>query len=239
MVGVDNSPLPHPALSNGHVEGVDDELRVLDGVDRPTHDPSTARVHHATTEDLPFSRSVLGDVRDPQFVQVTAGELALHEIVAGGHTLDPLHLRRARESGNASVVHERRHQIHADLNPSTLGELRVDPPAAVGAAGGHVDLLDECCQPLSAHHGRRHLPTSRGVVALGGHVEHASALLHGEPGVDKNVDHRVDPFGRRASVPSSSFARRRISTSASSSRIRRRARRSSLDSAVVRPGINP
>jgi hypothetical protein len=74
------------------------------------------------------------------------------------------------------------------------------------------------------------------VVAGARDAQHLAALLHSEPGADEGIDHRVGPFGRSTSFPRSSCARRKISTSVSSSRMRRRALTSSFDSLVVHAG---
>ena len=239
VVGVNYRSLLGPTLRDGHVEGVHHELGVLDRVDGPANDSPTARVHHAAAEDLALSRPVLGDVREPELVESAAGELALGEVFARGNALDALDLRRARKPGDSGIVHEDPDQVDADLDAACLGQLGVHTPRSVGAARGDVDLSNESRQPLAAHHGRRHRSATVVVVALGGDAEDSTALLDGEPGVDEGVDHRVDPFGRLRSDPRSSFARLRISTSASSSRMRFLARRSSFDSVVVRPGMSP
>ena len=95
VVRVNNAAMFRPPLLDRHVEGVHHQLGVLDRVDRPADDPPAAGVHHTTTEDSPFARLLLGDVRGSQFVKVTAGELALDQIAARGHTLDSLDLGRS------------------------------------------------------------------------------------------------------------------------------------------------
>src|ERR1035437_2356092 len=87
---------------------------------------------------------------------------------------------------------------------AALGEFGVHATRPVGAAADGVDLTDEAGEPLSTDLRGRHR-TGLGQVAAGArHAEHLAALLHSEPGADEGVDHRVDPFGRTTSLPSSS-----------------------------------
>jgi hypothetical protein len=59
----------HGALVDRHVEGVDDQLGILDGVDGPTDDPAAAGIHHAAAVNLAFPRGMFRDVADPEFIQ--------------------------------------------------------------------------------------------------------------------------------------------------------------------------
>lgn len=77
------------------------------------------------------------------------------------------------------------------------------------------------------------------VVVLARHTENDAATINGCPGVNESVDHRVNPFGRGLSSPKSVGAWRTIANSVSSSRIRRRAARSSVDSLDGTPGRRP
>jgi hypothetical protein len=117
------------------------------------------------------------------------------------------------------------------VHATALRRLSVYAARPVSAAAHRVDLFDETSEPLSTVLRGRQRTVLGWVVAGTRDTQHLAALLHVKPGTDEGVEHRVDPFGRK-SFPSSSIARRWISTSLSSSRIRRRARTSSLDSLV-------
>lgn len=215
------------------------ELRVLHRVDGPSDDLAAAGVHHAAAVDLALAGLVLGDVGEPQLVELKASELPLYEVVRARGALDAVHLRKAGKPGDPDVVHEQRDEVDGDVDPLRLGQLGVDSARTVGATRVGMDLADERHEPLTAHLCLRHRPAPIRVVALGGDAEHLITALHGEPCPDEAVDHRVNPFGWRALPPSIAFARRRISTSDSSSRMRLCAFRSSRDSSVVVPGISP
>ena len=81
VISMDDAAGLRLALLDRHVESVDDKRGVLDRVDRPADDAPAARVEHAAAGDLPFTRRVLGDVRDPELIGVRARELALDKVV--------------------------------------------------------------------------------------------------------------------------------------------------------------
>ena len=84
VVGMDDRASLRRALSDGHVEGVHDELGILDRIDRPSDDASAAGVHNGAAVDLALAGAVLGDVGDPELVELEASELALHQILRVG-----------------------------------------------------------------------------------------------------------------------------------------------------------
>ena len=81
------------------------------------------------------------DVRDPELVELTAGELALDEVVSRGHAPDPLHLGGSRKTSDSRVVHEDGDEVHADVDSAALHQLGVNGSRAVGAARGDVTSL--------------------------------------------------------------------------------------------------
>ncbi len=103
-----------------------------------------------------------------------------------------------------------------------------------------VDFEDQPGQPLAPQLCRRGRAPFGFVVVLPGHAEHSAASVYRCPGCDEAVDHRGEPpCGPETSSPRSFAAWRMIASSVSSSRIRRRAARSSADSAEGLPGRSP
>src|SRR5487761_2567102 len=128
-------------------------MRILDGVDGPADNAPAPGVHDAAAEVLPLPRLVLRDVRDPELVEGAPGELALHEVVGGGNSLDPLHLGGPGKPGDSRVVHEGSNQTDADMDTTALHELGVNPTRSVGATRGDVDREKGAPQPLATHPG--------------------------------------------------------------------------------------
>ena len=95
MIGVDYAFRADGALTGRHVEEVCNQLGVLDGIDRPSDNTTVTSVHNGTVENLSLSRLMLGDIADPEFVQVRAGKSALDEVIAGRYSLDIIGLRRS------------------------------------------------------------------------------------------------------------------------------------------------
>lgn len=69
MIGMHDASGSHGALVDRHVEGVDDQLGILDGVDGPTDDPAAVGIHYAAAVNLAFPRGMFRDVADPEFIQ--------------------------------------------------------------------------------------------------------------------------------------------------------------------------
>ena len=59
VIGMDNAAGRRTAVLRRHVEGVHDEVGVVDGVDRPADDPAAEWIQNAAAVDLPFERRVL------------------------------------------------------------------------------------------------------------------------------------------------------------------------------------
>ncbi len=152
VIGVDHGSPLHTTLLDRHVEGVHDKLGVLDRVNGPAHDASTARVEHATAVDLAFTRGVFRDVRDPQLVERRPLELALDEIVRRRGALHTLDLARPRNTRDLGIVHQDRHEHTADVDAATLGQFGVHAARPIGAAAVGVDLSDESGESLSTDH---------------------------------------------------------------------------------------
>ena len=68
------------ASSQGHDEGVDDELGVLVLVHRPADQPTVAQVADAGDVELAFAGGELGDVGDPAHVRPSSSEVAFEQI---------------------------------------------------------------------------------------------------------------------------------------------------------------
>ena len=195
MVGVDDAARCRTAILDRHVESVHDQVRILDTVDGPANDASRVRVEHATAVDLSLSRGVFRYVRAPQLVGPVAMEPAVHEIVGRHDATQSFDPGGTGKAVNAGVMHEHRHESLADEDAQTLREFGVHASLAVGAAALQVHFSNETRKPFTTHLGGRERPLTVAVVTRTRDSQRATTNLDGEPGVDENVDHRVNPFG--------------------------------------------
>ena len=130
------------ALSTSRVSG-------LEWIDQPTilrlKESITAAVEPA------FSRTVLRDVRDPQFVRAHPVELAVDEIVSRHHATQPFDPYRPWKPVEPGIVHESEHQAGADGDVHPHRQFGMHPSIPVRSSGGGVDLADESREPFSTH----------------------------------------------------------------------------------------
>ena len=224
------------AILDRHVEGIDDESRVLRVVDRPAHDFPGEGIHHGATENLSFSCGMFRDVGNPEFVRGEPVEFAVDEVVCGRNAVQPFHLRRPGKSGNPGIAHQNGDEPLADPNIHSEGEFRVHAPGTIGLPRGRVNLPDQSGQPLPAHLRRGQNAVLVFVIAGAADAEKPAADFGPVARLHQRVDYRVNPFGPGRSSPSSFAATFRISTSISSCRIRFFAFANSMLSGVVIPG---
>jgi hypothetical protein len=148
---MDDAARDGPAVSDGHVQGIDDQGRVLAAVDRSPNDSAAEGVHHGAAVDLALPRRMLGDVRDPELVRRQTVEFPVHEVIAGGDAPQAFDLGRPGKAGNPGQAHQLRDQMLADAHVHTPGQFGTDPAGPVRAAAGRMDFPDEPGQPLPAH----------------------------------------------------------------------------------------
>lgn len=240
MISVDDSAGTGPTGPDGHVQGVHDQGGVLLGVDGPADDLAAAGIQHRRAVDLALASGMLGDVRDPPFVQRQTMELPIDEIVCAHHAAKALDPCRAGQPTDARARHQRGDQPARSGDAHADGEFRVYAAVPVGSSRGLVDLPDQPCQPLSTEFRGTGRKFAVPVVALAGDAQDAATGVDRSPGVDESIDHRVRPFGQTPSSSSSQVAARQtIASSCSSWRMRPRAARSSADPWVLRPGLRP
>ena len=98
-----------------------------------------------------------------------------------------------------------------------------------------MDFVDQTREPQTSHLRGRYRPVSRSVIAGAAHPQKPAALLSPVAGLDEVVDYRVNPFGPERASPRSFAPIFKISTSASSCRIRFFALVSSAVSGVLYP----
>lgn len=59
----------HDALADRHIEGVDDQLGILDSVNGPPDTPAAAVIPNSAAVDLSFPRGMFRDVTNSDFIQ--------------------------------------------------------------------------------------------------------------------------------------------------------------------------
>jgi len=74
------------APGDGVVDGLHRQAGLHSRVDGVAHDPPGTDVFHRAQVELSLVRAVLGDVRQPQLVEVARGEVALHQVVVHRRT---------------------------------------------------------------------------------------------------------------------------------------------------------
>jgi hypothetical protein len=193
--------------------------------------------HHRAVH-LALSCRVLGDVGDPQAVGFVAPEPAFHEVTGRRDVRDPPEARTSRHAGGPGSAHEQLDRTPTDEKALAQDELRVDATSPVAGPAVEVHPTDQLGDECVPDRRSRGWAIMLGVVAGFRDREHAAGEQDGAAYCGHHFDRREAPFGPLRSV-SSSEARRWISSSASSSRIRRLAAVSSARSGDVRPGTSP
>ena len=74
-----------PALMEGLLQGVEDEVRPRRARDAPAHDPAGIGVDHEGDVDKPAPGRDVGKIRDPEPVWLRGLEDAVHSIERAGH----------------------------------------------------------------------------------------------------------------------------------------------------------
>lgn len=150
VVGMNDPARTLPACANGHVQGIDHQRGVLLGIDGPADHLAATGIEHCGAENFSFSCRMLRDIGDPQLVHREAMELPIHQAIGRGDPLEALDTGGPGEVSDSRTSHQdgdeptRAGDAHAD------GELGVDAPVAISAAGCHVDLADQAGQPAAA-----------------------------------------------------------------------------------------
>ena len=136
--------LGRAALTDGHVQRVQDQFRAEMRRHGPSDDSTTPGVQHDGEEEEPGPRGDVGDVRDPQAIGFVRGEEALDEIRRRpGRRVPPGrgHERAPAHAGQARRLHEARDPFAADVE--TLGgELGMNTRGPIGPAGPLMDGPD-------------------------------------------------------------------------------------------------
>lgn len=102
VVGVDDATRSGPAIANGHTQRVDHKCGLGLRIYRPAHNPAAERIKHCAAVQPPFTRTVLRDFVVPQLIWCEPVELAVDQIIGGGHaaqSLDPHRSGQAVDAG--------------------------------------------------------------------------------------------------------------------------------------------
>lgn len=85
MVGMDGAARSGLAVADGHIQRIDHQRGICLRVHRPAHDPAAERIQDSAAVQPSFSCAVLRYVIDPQLIWSQSVELAIDQIVGGGH----------------------------------------------------------------------------------------------------------------------------------------------------------
>ena len=116
---------------------------------RPANDSPGEQILDVREVQEPFPGRDVGDVRRPRLVRSVRTEVALEQVGSDPDARQPN--RRApalarQKPGDTGCSHQPLHALSPDPDPVLDPQLGVDPPGAVGAVRGGVDLLDRLAQ---------------------------------------------------------------------------------------------
>jgi hypothetical protein len=182
------------AAPDGHLEGVDHELRTHVIGDRPTDDGAAEGVEDHGQIRLAVLGRVLGDVHDPEAVRLGGVEGPLDQIVGrfGAIALGAASAAASVDAGDARLAHQALDPFARAAHVLAELELGVDPWRAIGAPAHGPDVDDGVGQigvveVLLAH--RVGLPA---IEARRRHPHHPTAGRDGQVGEgpgDEGVGH--------------------------------------------------
>ena len=164
-------------LTDGHVEGVQDQLGAQVLSHRPAHNSPGEGVQDHRQVQPALTGVLLGDVGHPQPVWRWRQEVPFDEVrcgcsgrVAACGAVPPA----AVDALQAVVTHQPGDPFAADMDVQAQPELGVDARRAVGGAAARVDLADLIAEIGIDHGPPRRWPRGPGVVAGACHTQHAA-----------------------------------------------------------------
>jgi len=138
------------AAVEGHLERLDDELRVHVLGHGPADDAATEGVLDRRQVEPALPSGQVGDVGDPEAVGTLASEAAIDEVI--GHP-DARHAdRRAPgaaldQAGEPGLAHEALDPLAPDPHTVAMAELGVHAPDAIDPTSVFVDIADALREP--------------------------------------------------------------------------------------------
>jgi hypothetical protein len=133
---------------DGHGKGVDDQLGVLPGGDRPADDLPGEDRHHRGAVQLAFAGGMLGDVGQPERVGPVRGEGAPDQVLLGRGVHQVLPAPAAVDALDTGLAHEPLDPLAVDLNAQAQPQLGGDPGRPVAPPRIGVDGRDQFQQLL-------------------------------------------------------------------------------------------
>src|SRR5438552_1159945 len=205
-----------------HRERIDDKIGILPDSHRPPYYLPGECVHDRGAVQLAPGRGVPGDVGQPQHVRRVGGELPLDQVFLSGGVHRVLPALAPVDALDAVLAHEPPGPLAVHRQAEPEPQLGGHPRRPVAAPRFLVDFLYHLDQLPVLRFPRRFRARCPVVVSRPRRFQHPAGHRDRDTVRGEFMDQRVDYFGRTFSRAKYAAARRRISFSCSSSRLRRR-----------------
>ena len=203
----------------------------------PAHNLARIHIKHTTAVELAFAGGVFGDIREPHFIGSRRREVALQEILAGGHIFEVrIALAGTGNPLDIQAIHDFSNQLR--VHDEAVLDLESGPNAqhSVGGARTFVNVLHETLETELAQVAVARQSILDVLIGRARQIHDGAGVAFRETQAVKTSHNLVFPFGSAPPFEKSSLASRVAANSVSSSLIRRRASASSSITPVCKPG---
>jgi hypothetical protein len=191
-----------PALSQSHVQGLQDQLGAQMRGHRPAHHPTAPGVHHhGQVQEARPGRDV-GDVGHPEPIATLGREVPVHQVRGRTALRIPLRggdLATPTGSPQPRLTHQASHPLAAHQLAASV-QFGVDPRSPIRAPRTCVDSSDSCQKLHIGPRMRRARTTRPCVVSTGGDAQQLTHPAHpvlGLVGAHESEDlDGIDPVSR-------------------------------------------